>query len=145
MTDNELVLIAILDQRPHFGISLMETLKPGCINFALRSRVSNLQRLLKPYRYFIYSFTKKETEGNAWYQLCPAVSYPIAGVDTVYGLIYKNDKKEPAKTAPGAVPASQVKFKEQKGADIPRIEKNSPRIEKTAIPLKWDGEQAVIL
>ena len=43
MTDAELVLNILSDYKPHGALEIMQRAKPGCINWALRSRIADLR------------------------------------------------------------------------------------------------------
>ena len=43
-TDCDLVLSVLKDGRPHHVIEICRICKPGCINFAARSRIADLRR-----------------------------------------------------------------------------------------------------
>lgn len=46
MTDEQLIYNLLRDRKPRSIINIMQVLKPGCINWACRSRISDLNKKL---------------------------------------------------------------------------------------------------
>jgi len=69
LTDCEVILQILSDGRPHNVIEIMQRGKPGAINWAVRSRVSDLKRK----GHDIRSWTGKNKQ--AVYQLLPEPKY----------------------------------------------------------------------
>ena len=70
MTDSELILNILADGEWHNVITIMKQGKPGAINWAVRSRVSDLKKKLRPEGYDIDS--RIGENGQAEYMLIPA-------------------------------------------------------------------------
>ena len=73
MTDCEIILQILSDGKPHNVIEIMQRGKPGCINWAVRSRISDLKKKGHNIRSWI------DRNGQAVYQLLPAVKYDSEG------------------------------------------------------------------
>ena len=73
MTDCEIILQILRDGRPHNVIEIMQKAKPGAINFACRSRVSDLKKK----GHNIISWIGENRQ--AVYQLLPAIKYDEIG------------------------------------------------------------------
>jgi len=73
MTDCAIILQILSDGKPHSVIEIMQRGKPGCINWAVRSRISDLRKK----GYCIISWIGDNRQ--AVYQLLPAIKYDEIG------------------------------------------------------------------
>jgi hypothetical protein len=46
MTDSQLIMDILMDGQPHHVLEIIQRCKPGAVNWAVRSRISDIRRFL---------------------------------------------------------------------------------------------------
>jgi len=70
MTDIQAIMEVLSDKKPHHVLEIMNRVKPGAVNFAARTRISEIKKIIELEGFTIKS-TKDPGDKQAIYKIVP--------------------------------------------------------------------------